>query len=83
MTRRYLLLEFHYSSAEDRRTVALSLTEKELIHVIRDAVIRLHGDYGLACVMYRLAGRSLPRLSLYDRFQVVKLLVQRSKEQEL
>ena len=51
---RYLLLEMRFLNQKDRHTALSGLTEKQLRQVIKDAVLDLHGDHGLACVAHSL-----------------------------
>ena len=53
---RYLLLELKFSGEEDRRAAYANLTERSLVKIIKDAILALHGDYGLACVLHSING---------------------------
>ena len=54
---RYLLLEFSFLSEKDRREAVSGLSEKLLRQIVKDAILELHGDYGLACVLHSLNGK--------------------------
>ena len=53
---RYLLLELRFSSERDRRHAYSNLTEKSLNQIIKNSILILHGDYGLASVLHSLNG---------------------------
>ena len=43
-----------FSSAEDGNTALTGVTPRSLLNVIREAILSLHGDYGLASVQQSL-----------------------------
>jgi ribonuclease P/MRP protein subunit POP5 len=51
---RYFLLRFSFSSEDDRRRAYSSISEKTLRNTIKQSILTLHGDYGLACVQSNL-----------------------------
>ena len=53
---RYLLLELRFSSAEEGHRALKAVNPKSLLAVLREAILLLHGDYGLACVQHSLNG---------------------------
>ena len=53
---RYLLLDLKFASAEDGNRALKSASPKSIASLIKDAVIALHGDYGLASVLHSLNG---------------------------
>ena len=53
-------MELSFSSAKESSRALQSATAKSLVHLVREAVLALHGDYGLACVKQSLSGRNLP-----------------------
>ena len=55
---RYLLVELTFGSAEDGSRALKATSPKKMQEVVRDAVLALHGDYGLACVQQSLNGTS-------------------------
>lgn len=59
---RYLLLEMKFVSPEEGNRVLKSLSPKSLVSLIKDAVLTLHGDFGLACVLHSLNGEYCPSL---------------------
>lgn len=54
---RYLLVELSFASVEDGNEALRAITPKSMVLLVRDAVQRLHGDYGLACVQQSLHGK--------------------------
>ena len=53
---RYLLLELRFESEADRRKVYSTLNERSLNQEIKNSILALHGNYGLACVLHSLHG---------------------------
>ena len=53
-------MELSFSSVKESSRALQSATAKSLVHLVREAVLALHGDYGLACVKQSLNGRNLP-----------------------
>ena len=51
---RYLLVELVFSSAEDGNSALTATTPKGLLNAIKEAILSLHGDYGLASVQQSL-----------------------------
>lgn len=65
---RYLLLEFNFTSEEEKRQAFTSLTERLLSKQIREevmqAILSLYGNYELGCVIHSLNGITLKQLSI-------------------
>ena len=50
-------MELSFSSAKEASRALQSATVKSLVHLVREAMLALHGDYGLACVKQSLSGK--------------------------
>ena len=50
-------MELSFSSAKEASRALQSATVKSLVHLVREAMLVLHGDYGLACVKQSLSGK--------------------------
>ena len=57
---RYLLVELSFGSVEEGCQALRPATPKSLVQLVREAVLALHGDYGLACVKQSLNGIGNP-----------------------
>lgn len=51
---RYLLVELSFSSSSEATQALQTLSYKGLQTILKEAVLGLHGDYGLACVQRSL-----------------------------
>lgn len=48
------MVEFVFSSAEDGNTALAGATPRSILDVVKEAILSLHGDYGLASVQQSL-----------------------------
>lgn len=51
---RYLLVELVFSSVEEGNTALAGATPRSVLDAIKEAILSLHGDYGLAAVQQSL-----------------------------
>ena len=51
---RYLLVELVFGSAEDGNTALSGSTPRSVLSAVKEAILSLHGDYGLAAVQQSL-----------------------------
>ena len=51
---RYLLVELSFGSAEDGSSALAGTTPRNLLDAVKEAILTLHGDYGLASVQHSL-----------------------------
>lgn len=49
-------MELSFGSVEESCRALRPATPKSLVQLVKDAVLLLHGDYGLACVKQSLTG---------------------------
>eukprot|EP00731_Ephydatia_muelleri_P023642 Em0015g1225a len=52
---RYFLVGFRFASQEESARALKILTHKSLVDLIRDAILSLHGQYGVSCVQKSLS----------------------------
>ena len=48
------MVELSFGSAEDGSTALAGATTRSLLDAVKEAILSLHGDYGLACVQHSL-----------------------------
>ena len=66
---RYLLVEFVFSSAEDGNTALVGATPRNILDAVKESILSLHGDYGLASVQHSL---NIKYLNAVTRVMIVR-----------